>query len=100
MTTDGGTVVSTDPSWKCWVRDDLPATLRMGPTDTRFRAERTFPRRRPAVRLGGRELRRLRMAQATTFGQNAQQDGEPNVPIWRRVKGGPIPDIADDAHWI
>ena len=38
--------------------------------------------------------------QATTFGQNAQQDGEPNVPIWRRVKGSPIPDIADDAHWI
>ena len=38
--------------------------------------------------------------QATTFGQNAQQDGEPNVPIWRRVKGGPIPDIADDAHLI
>ena len=38
--------------------------------------------------------------QATTFGQNGQQDGEPNVPIWRRVKGSPIPDIADDAHWI
>ena len=38
--------------------------------------------------------------QATTFGQNAEQPGEPNVPIWRRVKGSPIPDIADTAHWI
>ena len=33
--------------------------------------------------------------QATTFGQNAQQDGEPNVPIWRHVN---IANIADTAH--
>ena len=33
---------------------------------------------------------------ASSFGQNA--DGP--ATIWRNVRGSPVPDIADDAHWI
>jgi len=80
ITLDSGTVVSTDPSWKCWNAPAHGADPPSGWEGANF-DDSAWP-------------------QATTFGQNGQQDGEPNVPIWRRVKGSPIPDIADDAHWI
>ena len=75
--TDTGSTFSTDDSgWRCW---NAPAHGSSPPDSwmtTNF-DDSNWPI-------------------ASSFGQNA--DGP--ATIWRNVRGSPVPDIADDAHWI